>query len=140
MSTLTDLRDSHYKGVTTNDLDLAASAFTDDVVTVTPQGTMQGMAAFRAFGQAFVDAAPDATLVAERTFEVGNAIITEGTFSGTQTGDLAGPGGQTIPASGRRFSFPFVDIMELGPGDKFASHRIYWDLMGMLAQLGAIPG
>jgi hypothetical protein len=31
-------------------------------------------------------------------------------YSGTHTGDLAGPGG-TIPVSGRTFSLPYVDIL-----------------------------
>src|SRR5206468_40750 len=85
MSELQQLRDLHYKGVSNNDLDLASSVFHDDVVTTTPQGVMQGKAAFRAFGEAFVTAAPDADLRVDRTFEIGNTIITEGKYVGTQT-------------------------------------------------------
>jgi len=56
--------------------------FADDVVTTTPQGVMEGLAAFRQFGEAFATAAPDASIRADSTFEVGDTIITEGTYSG----------------------------------------------------------
>jgi steroid delta-isomerase-like uncharacterized protein len=136
MTKLSDLRDIHYRGISSNDLDLAASVFTDDVVTTTPQGVLHGLAAFRGFGEAFQNAAPDATIRAERTFEASDTIITEGVYSGTHTGDLVGPD-QTIPATGRSFSFPFVDFMYAVDG-KITDHRIYWDMLGFMAQLGVI--
>jgi steroid delta-isomerase-like uncharacterized protein len=137
MSELEQIRDTHYKGISDNDLDLATSVFAEDVETTTPLGVMQGLAAFRQFGEAFAAAAPDATIRAIRTFESGDTIISEGSYSGTHTGDLVGPAG-TIPATGRSFSFPFVDIMQVTDG-KVASHRIYWDMMGFMAQLGVQP-
>jgi steroid delta-isomerase-like uncharacterized protein len=136
MTKLSDLRDTHYRGISDNDLDLAASVFSEAVVTSTPQGVLEGLAAFREFGEAFMKASPDATIRAERTFEAGDTIITEGNYTGTHTGDLVGPG-QTIPASGRSFSFPFVDVMEFSDG-KCTNHRIYWDMLGFMAQLGVM--
>jgi steroid delta-isomerase-like uncharacterized protein len=134
MSKLSDMRDVHYRGVSTNDIDLAASVFSDDVVTGTPQGEMKSLDEFRAFGEAFTAACPDAVLSVDRSFESGNTIVTEGTFAGTHTGDLVGPG-QTLPATGRPFSFAFVDVMTATNG-KFTEHRIYWDMLGWLQQLG----
>jgi steroid delta-isomerase-like uncharacterized protein len=135
MGKLTELRDIHYQGITNKDVDLAASMIADDVVTTNPTGTTKGIEAFREFGRAFFAAAPDAKIVADRTFEIGNVVITEGHYTGTQTGDLVGE--QTIPASGRSFSFPFVDIMTFA-GDKVVDHRIYWDNLGFVAQLGVL--
>jgi ketosteroid isomerase-like protein len=43
-----------------------------------------------------------------------------------------------IPASGRSFSLPYVDIFRAQDG-KFVSHRIYWDNAMLLAQLGVLP-
>jgi steroid delta-isomerase-like uncharacterized protein len=137
MSELEQIRDTHYKGISSNDLDLAVSVFAEDVVTTTPQGTMEGLDAFRRFGEAFAAAVPDANIRAVRTFEAGDTIITEGSYAGTHTGDLVGPAG-TIPATGRGFSFPFVDVMQVTDG-KVAAHRIYWDMMGFMAQLGVLP-
>ena len=137
MSDLTKLRDIHHEGVNKHDIDLSASAFAPDVVTVTPQGEMQGLDALRQFLQAFADAVPDAKITADRTFEDGRAIVTEGIYSGTHTGDLVGPAG-TVPATGRSFTIPFVAVMEAA-GDKVTAHRIYWDMMGFMAQLGVLP-
>jgi steroid delta-isomerase-like uncharacterized protein len=127
------MRDTHYKGLSGNDLDLAASVFAEDVETLTPLGAMHDLAAFRQFGEAFAFAVPDANIHPIRTFESGDTIITEGEYSGTQTGDLVSPSG-TIPANGSSFSFPFVDIMQMNDG-KIVSHRIYWDMVGFMAQL-----
>lgn len=138
MSELTDIRDTHYRGITTHDLDVAESVFADDVVTMTPTGVLHGKAEFRAFGDAFDAAAPDATIRADRTFEAGDTIITEGTYEGTHTGDLVGPE-MTVPASGNRFAFSFVDFMRVADG-ACVDHRIYWDNLGFMAQIGALPG
>ena len=138
MSKLEQLRDTHYEGINKHDLDLAASMIADDVVTVTPQGETKGLAAFREFGDAFLSASPDAAIRADATYEVGDTIITEGVYSGTHTGDLATPDGP-IPPTGRKFSFAFVDIMQVAD-DKVVNHRIYWDNLGFMAQLGLVPG
>ena len=44
-----------------------------------------------------------------------------------------------IPASGRSFSLPFVDLFQARDG-KIVAHRIYWDNATLMAQLGAMPG
>ena len=136
MSRLEEIRDIHYKGISNRDVDMAASVFADNVVTTTPQGVIEGLAGFREFTGSFFAAVPDTWIVADRTFVSGDTIITEGTYGGTQTGDLVGAAG-TIPATGRSFSFPFVDVMQVA-GDKVVNHRIYWDMMGFMAQLGLL--
>ena len=39
---------------------------------------------------------------------------------------------------GRAFSFPYVDIVTARDG-KVVSHRVYWDNVTFLAQLGLMP-
>ena len=136
MSKLTDVRDRHYRGITAKDTDMVASTVTDDVVTLTPNGEMTGIEAFRAFGDSFFKAAPDAEITVDRTFEQGNTLVTEGTYRGTHTGDLVSPE-QTLPASGRSFEFRYVDLMTF-TGDKISDHRIYWDNLSFMMQLGAL--
>jgi len=138
MSTLLDLIHTHYRGLETGDLDLSASVHADDVVTEMPMGVLEGLEAFRALGQAFITAVPDMKLTIRQTWEVDDTIIVEGTYSGTQTGPLQSPDGNTIPASGRAFSFPFVDIYVAKDG-KFVSHRGYWDNVLFFTQLGLLP-
>lgn len=138
MSDLQELVRIHYEGVNSGDLDAALSVFDPDCEGVTPMGPMHGSAAQKAFGEAFRAAVPDNRLEILRQFEAGDTIIVEGVYTGTQTGDLAGPAG-TIPASGRTFSLPYVDFFQQRDG-KIVSHRIYWDNATFMAQLGATPG
>lgn len=137
MGTLLDMIHTHFRGLQTGDLDLSASVHADDVVTETPSGVMDGLEAFRAFGQAFVTAVPDMTFTIRESWEVGDTIIVEGVYSGTQTGPMITPDGE-LPPSGKSFSFPFVDIYTARDG-KFVSHRGYWDNLTFLTQLGALP-
>ena len=137
MGTLLDLIHTHYRGLETGDLELSASVHADDVVTEMPMGVLEGIEAFRALGQAFITAVPDMKLTIRETWEVGDTIIVEGTYSGTQTGPLATPNGE-VPPSGRAFSFPFVDIYVARDG-KFVSHRGYWDNVTFFTQLGLMP-
>ena len=137
MSQLQDMLDSHYAGVNAGDLDAALSVFDEDCEIVTPAGTMRGLEGQRALGEAFKVAAPDNQLTQIATVECGDTIVVEGMYSGTQTGPLAGPEG-TIPPSGRRFSFPYCDVLRARDG-KFVSHHIYWDNAAFLAQIGALP-
>jgi len=138
MSILLDLVRSHYRGLETGDLELGTAPFADDVITETPSGVVEGIEGFRALAQAFFTAAPDMKLAIRNTWEVGDTILVEGVYSGTQSGPLATPDGSEIPATGRSFSFPYVDILRAQDG-KFVEHRVYWDNVAFLTQLGLLP-
>jgi ketosteroid isomerase-like protein len=138
MSELTDIVDTHYKGMNSGDLDLAMSVFANDVEVMTPQGPSKGIEAHREFGQVFLDAVPDGRIAADRRFEAGDTIIVEGTYTGTHTGALASPNGP-IPATNRSFTLPFVDVLQVGDG-MVVSHHLYFDNLGFMAQLGLVPG
>jgi steroid delta-isomerase-like uncharacterized protein len=137
MSDLQRMVRIHYQGVNSGDMDTAGSVFADDCENTSPFGTVKGIEALRQMGAAFRAAAPDNRIEARHTWESGDTVIVEGVYTGTQTGPLAGPGG-VIPASGRSFSLPYVDIFRAQDG-KFVSHRIYWDNAMLLAQLGVLP-
>ena len=137
MSDLLSMVHGHYAALNHGDLDEATAYFDDDVETITPGGTLHGVAAFRALGEGFLAAVPDMHHDIVRTFEDGDTIVVEGVYSGTQTGPLQSPQG-TIPASGNAFAFPYVDILQAKDG-KCVSHRVYWDNVTFLAQIGAIP-
>ena len=137
MSDLLSLVQAHYDALNHGDLDDAVRYFDEDVETITPGGTLHGLAAFRAMAEAFLTAVPDMHHEILRTFEDGDTILVEGVYSGTQTGPLQSPQG-TVPASGNSFAFPYVDIMQARDG-RCVSHRVYWDNVTFLSQIGAIP-
>ena len=137
MSDLQRLVRIHYQGVNSGDLDMAGSVFAEDCENTSPYGTIQGIEAFRQMGEAFRAAAPDNRIEAHHTWEDGDTVIVEGVYTGTHTGPLAGPGG-VIPATGKSFTLPYVDIFQARDG-KFVSHRIYWDNVAFMTQLGLMP-
>jgi len=62
-------------------------------------------------------------------------VIQEVTWEGTQDGDPPTPEGR-IPASGKRVTICAVQVLECEDG-KIKRNRHYFDMLGMLQQLGA---
>jgi predicted ester cyclase len=48
------------------------------------------------------------------------------------------PQGEIPPTGRRSVRVDFADIFELN-GDRFGQHRVYFDTMALMAQLGAPP-
>jgi steroid delta-isomerase-like uncharacterized protein len=71
-------------------------------------------------------------------FASGNTVTLEVTWEATHDGPLEGPGG-TIPASGKHQVTPAAWIFTF-EGDKIKESRQYFDMLALLAQIGAIPG
>jgi steroid delta-isomerase-like uncharacterized protein len=126
----------YYERFQAGDFEGATQLFDPDCVTVTPGGVM-GTAEHEQFGRGFKAALPDAHMVLERAVETEDRVAIEGRFVGRHDGDLVTPQG-TLPASGRDLDMPFADFFRVVDG-RIAEHHVYWDQMGMLAQLGAMP-
>ncbi|MDH3606750.1 MAG: ester cyclase [Acidimicrobiia bacterium] len=77
---------------------------------------------------------PDATGTVTNTVEVGDTIVQEVTWTGTHTGPMMTPEGE-IPATGAHQTTPAVMVSEY-EGDQLKATRHYFDLMGLMAQLG----
>jgi len=65
-------------------------------------------------------------------------VVTEFIGRGTHDGTLVGPGGQSVPATGRRVEVRFCQVATV-QDNKITGEHIYWDMMTMLGQLGALP-
>ena len=72
----------------------------------------------------------------DETFEAGDTIVVEGIFSGTQTGPLVGARARSRRPETRSPSPPWTSCRS---GTASVCHRIYWDNVTFLAQIGAIP-
>jgi ketosteroid isomerase-like protein len=132
------LVDRHYAQVNSNDFSDAADVFTPDVVTQ-PPGTdpLVGIEAFIGYGQAFLRAFPDGRIHGDRYVQSGDRVVVEGRFTGTHTGPLQTPAGD-VPPTGRPMVLPFADVFRVVDG-KIAEHRVYYDTLGLLTQLGLMP-
>ena len=115
------------------------STLTSDTVEdeFATQRRLEGPEAMAAAAEGWKRAFPDAHGTVRNAMASGNTAILEITWQGTQTGDLVGPQG-TIPASGRQVSLPAIWVAEV-EGDKTKAVRHYFDLMTLLAQIGAVP-
>jgi steroid delta-isomerase-like uncharacterized protein len=132
------LVDRHYAQVNTGDFADAAELFSAAVVTEVPDaGRMVGIEPFIAYGRAFLRAFPDGRISGDRYLESGDRIVVEGRFTGTNTGPLETPAGE-LPPSGRAMVLPFADVFRVVDG-KIAEHRVYYDTVRLLAQLGLMP-
>ena len=75
----------------------------------------------------------DPTFTIEDVIAEGDRVAVRWTNSGTNVGDFLG-----IPATGRSFSVPGIDIYRLENG-KLAEHWHVVDMYGQLIQLGLLP-
>ena len=134
MTALLELVQQHYRHIAEGDMDSAVELFDPDVETVTPGGVLKGLDEFRMLGETFKTAMSDMRHDIVRSFEVGDTIIVESIFSGRHTGPMVTPEG-TIPPSGNQVSFAYADFLQARDG-KFVAHRIYWDNLALMGQLG----
>jgi hypothetical protein len=100
-----------YERFSRGDMDGAASIYHDDVVTVEPAlGRATSVAEWRAYGEAFRRASPDAHMVLHTVVEGGDTVAVEATFAGTFTAPLASAQGD-VPPTGRAFEVPFRGLL-----------------------------
>jgi steroid delta-isomerase-like uncharacterized protein len=80
---------------------------------------------------------PDARGTITNALASDDTAVLEILWEGTQTGPLVTPGGE-LPASGKTVRVPAVQVIRAA-GGKLQEARHYFDVLGMLQQLGAIP-
>jgi ketosteroid isomerase-like protein len=125
--------------MTLKDLTAVAACYSDDAVAITPdQGQITGRDGIVEYLGHFMEAFPDAQFDHLAKHESGNVAIDEGYFVGTNTGDLQVPGGESIPATGKKVRVRDCDIV-VAEGGLIQEHRFYFDQMEFLGQLGLLP-
>jgi len=113
--------------------------YADDAVGVTPdEGEIKGAAEIVRWLKQFFDSFPDGKYASEYKHESGDTAIDEGWFVGTNTGPIALPTGNTLPATGKRVRLRVADAATVENG-VITSHRFYYDQMDFLGQLGLAP-
>lgn len=139
MSQLSEFVDRHYTAVNKGDVEAAAAEMADDIDNQFPgAGKVPGKDGFKMFTATFFKAFPDAKIQIVTQAESGDMIVTEGVYTGTHTGPLMSPQGE-VPPTGKRIDLHFCDVFEV-KGAKAVGHRLYFDNMEFLGQLGLLPG
>lgn len=86
-----------------------------------------------AVAQTYGDAFPDAVMTVKRKVVDGNLAICEMEVNGTHTAPL-----RDLPATGKRVRTPICNVLEVRDGLIYREQD-YFDLLGMLRQLGVAP-
>ncbi|MFJ5774983.1 ester cyclase [Streptomyces sp. NPDC093094] len=120
------------------DLKAVAELFDEDAVAVTPDGVFHGREAVVEWWRQMTDAVPDAVFEPLYAFESGDTAIDEGYYSGTNSGPLQLPSGETLPATGKAVKVRGVDLATVRDGH-IVSYRAYYDQLAFLEQLGLLP-
>lgn len=89
--------------------------------------------AFIELQKGFLDSFPDQRVTLHRLVAEGDFVAVQATYSGTQTGPMAG-----LPATGNTVESPFLGIFRIQSGE-IAELWVEWDNLAMLAQLGLFP-
>jgi steroid delta-isomerase-like uncharacterized protein len=111
---------------------LATGCVYDEPAT---QRHLEGQEAILEANRGWREAFPDAHGQVERAIGGDGTVTLEITWEGTQTGPLHTPEGDIAP-SGRHVVVKAAEVFEV-EGDKIREAHHYFDMMGMLQQIGA---
>lgn len=106
----------------------------DAVVEAPDAPRIEGAAAIADYHLSLHRGFPDARFESRSTIEVGDVAIDEGWFVGTHTDVLSTPDGD-LPPTGKALRARVFDILEVQDG-RCVSHRMYYDQVDLLEQLG----
>jgi ketosteroid isomerase-like protein len=133
MDRLTDALTEH------PDLKVIAELYAEDAVAYTPdEGEIRGRDNIVEYWRQMTEAVPGARFDSLHSYEVGDTAIDEGVFSGRNTGPLALPTGDSLPATGKEVRIRGVDLATVKDG-RITEYRLYFDEMEFLGQLGLLP-
>src|SRR3989454_626998 len=134
------LLDAGNKALNDHDVERFLSLHLPSVIQRDPQNVepTKGREAVRAGLEPMIQAFPDFHVVRERAFGEGDWVVEQGHALGTPRGPLETPGGPPIPATNKpiRLRYAFIAKVE---GGKFAETNLYFDVAGVMAQLGIGP-
>jgi ketosteroid isomerase-like protein len=124
---------------TSRDLKAVGECYAENAVVVSPErGEITGRDQIVDYWRPFMEAFPDIDYELLYQHESGNTAIDEGYFTGTNSAPLPLPSGETLPATGKSIRIRGCDIATV-ENDLIAEHRLYYDQMEFLGQLGLLP-
>jgi ketosteroid isomerase-like protein len=123
-----------------HDRSRVAQFYRPDIVVVSADaGELKGRQEASERDGVFMEAFPDGEMEIAASYDSGDTAIVEWLFHGTNTGPLPLPGGETLPATGKRVSVRGADVVTFAGGAAVKLHS-YYDQVELLTQLGLMPG
>lgn len=119
------------------DLEAFAAFYAKDATVYDPMypEPLKGRAATRKDFEEFLTAVPDLKLTLGAVAHSGDTVAFELIARGRHEGPLAGPAG-AIPATKRRIDMPMAAFSRMDDEGLIAEERRYYDLAGLMQQLG----
>jgi predicted ester cyclase len=117
-----------------DDRALAALVHPDVIDHSRPPGVAEGAAGVREQFEGFRAAFPDFRATILDQIAEGDKVVTRKVFTGTHRGPFQG-----IEPTGREVEIHVIDIVRVADG-RIVEHWNCVDRLGLLAQLGALPG
>lgn len=128
------------EAVNQHDADGFARIYAENTAVYDPQypEPLRGREAIRNDMEAWLRSFPDAHLEVRSTLRDGDTYAIESVMTGTHQGPILTPSGD-IPPTGKRIEMNFGSFGKLDGENKVVEERRYYDLAGLLAQLGTLP-
>ncbi|MGH2795579.1 MAG: ester cyclase [Actinomycetota bacterium] len=122
-----------YEAFNKRDLDATVERATEDVVWEDHgRGTTyKSRAELKGSFQEWIDGFSDGEASEPKAIDAGDTVIVQFIGRGTNDGKM-GP----VPATGRRVSVPFVDILTFDEKGRIVRGETYFDMLSMMVQLG----
>lgn len=115
-------------------LNVVDELFTEDYTRDNPAGLPPNSEGFKQMAGMIHAAFPDLTLTVDETLTQGDKVVQRWSGRGTHDGELFG-----VPPTGNEVSYAGISIYRLEDG-KIARDWTIVDMMGIMQQIGAVPG
>jgi steroid delta-isomerase-like uncharacterized protein len=124
---------AEHKAFNARDWDTIRGLLADDCVFVDATGVAhKGPDAFvNDYAKPWAQGFSDAKVTEGKYHDAGDTVVAEFVGTGVNDGPLAG-----MPATNRPLSLPFCEIYHFGSDGKVTGGTAYFDMYGMLVQLG----
>ena len=121
-----------------NDHDLVelARCFSPRPVLVSPDGIAEDREQIASYYATFMEAFPDTIVTPQSVVATHDCLAAEFTITGTHKGPFLMPGGGVFDATQRLITVRACSLSTIEEG-LIASHRIYYDQLELIAQIGA---
>lgn len=130
-----EVMDAITKAATNQDFEALRALYAPDAVVVDPQvGEVTGEGIIDLY-RSWAEPIPDADFEPLAHHEVGDVAIDEGYLTGTNTGSLTLPSGETLQPTGKSIRVRSCDVLTVRDG-RVISHHFYYDQLEFLGQLG----
>lgn len=135
-----DIVQKHLKDFNAHDANAWAAAYAENAVLFDPQypEPKRGRGAVLKDIQDFFTAFPDIQFNVTNIVASGDHAAVHGVGAGTHRGSMEGPSG-TISATNKRAEIPFAAFIRLDSQGLIEEERRYYDMAGMMMQLGLMP-